>query len=69
MKLHDGGATVLIVIAIAYFANFLHDTFTTPAPQCLYQRTENGETVSRWADCKPEDLTLGAANEQQEKRN
>lgn len=58
MKLRDGGATILVVIAVIYFVDWL--ATPTPEPQCMYQRVkDNGETVSRWVDCKQEDLELG----------
>lgn len=58
MKLRDGGATILVVIAAIYFIDWL--VTPEPEPQCMYQRvSETGETVARWTDCKPEDLELG----------
>lgn len=50
MKLLDGGATVLLVISVVYFANYLLEG--TKPKQCLYQEEiKQGVIVAEWVDC------------------
>jgi hypothetical protein len=52
MKLFDGGASVLVIISIVYFAGYLFDKANPPPKQCLIQEEiSEGVTVSEWVDC------------------
>jgi len=54
MKLRDGGATIFLAIAIAYFGGWLYEK--SQPKQCWYEvKKSDTETVYQWQDCKPGD--------------
>ena len=53
MKLIDGGATVLIVFAAFYFAEWVVDSVTEEPEMCYYETLlNNGDKLGRWIECE-----------------